>query len=721
MSSKLDQLCVSKSFWEGFFLSNLVHQTERDTPLAYAICAALEKDAGQASSFCTRYDFPQGTVNSQDGKKYERCQFSMGERNRAASDDWAYLQEAFSPKLPNCNFTSTFLGHKHSNLMTLSDALSQPLSSKKLLTFYYLMQQDILPSYYSKIFDTIPEEMLPEFFARLFHDEEHEDEYKKALNTATSPLFMMGLLTFEENIPVIGKRLYDLLGNEAIEADEIISKILGKPGRSDLEIADFMHFGDVIGTIVGVLRAALKSGQKGVNIFLYGPAGSGKTELAKAIAKKVGCQIYSVAEDEGIGGSDVRSGKGGDEDSFSGRSSLSNDSTQRMGELLRAQSLLEGNPNAILLFDEIEDLLPKGGSTDDPKSKIILNRLLENNLVPTIWCGNNAEKFHSSVRQRFTISLNVGFQPTRTRAAIWKTQLRLQDVILDDAALTQLAREFIIPPRIIQKAVFVYRQTGDIRDIRRTITETARITYGDVSAITSEYQVCAGFNPVLLNIKGEKGAIDSFIQAAKERRPAALAVETEGGMGERDLVHFIGEEGLLHVTEASCLDLVKPSMNATPQQKICALFSRAAANNTLVVVTDMALLTYDSDMAGNKPLSNSLVETFRAAAAKHTLPFALIRRKNEKISESVKALFPDCIEISFLTPDGADEMYESVFSNPSPDGLKELKNLAVDDFFSARRIVVMKGITDPDKILSILAQQAELRLNKNRPFGFNQS
>lgn len=718
MRSKLDDLCLSKSFWEEFFLSNLVHQTERKSPLAYALCAALEKDQG----FSLDRGFPLGTVNSQDGKKYERCQFSMGEKNQAAPDDWAFLQETFPKRVPNCNFTSTFLGHKHSNLMTLADALSQPLPAKKLLTFYYLLQQDILPGYFSKFFDAVPEEMLPEFFARLFYDQEHEDDYKKALNTATSPLFMMGLLTFEGSVPVIGKRLYDLLGNEEIEADEIISKILGKPGHTDLGMSDFLHFGDVIGTIVGVLRSALKSGQKGVNILLYGPAGSGKTELAKTIAKEVGCQIYSVAEDEGLGGGDARPDKDRDEDSSSGRSRLSDDSTQRMGELLRAQALLEGNPKAMTLFDEIEDLLPKGGNSDDPKSKIILNRLLENNRVPTIWCGNNAEKFHPAVRQRFTISLNVGFQPTLTRAAIWKTQLRLQDVKLDDGAVTQLAREFIIPPRIIQKAVFVYKQTGDIMDIRRTIAETARITYGGVSAITSEHQVCAGFNPALLNIAGERGAIASFIQAAKSRKPAALAVETEGGMGERDLVHFMGEEGLLHVMEVSCMDLAKPSMSATPEQKIQGLFSGAAANNMLVVINDMALLTYDSDGEGNKPLSNRLVETFRSAASKHTLPFVLISGKDEKIPQEILHLFPEKIMIVSLTAEGAEEMYEIAFGGKPPEALKTLDKLTVADFFGARRVAEMKGIKDPQAILGVLRQQCEVRASKGgHSFGFNQS
>ncbi len=45
----------------------------------------------------------------------------------------------------------------------------------------------------------------------------------------------------------------------------------------------------------------------------------------------------------------------------------------------------------------------------DTGSKILLNRALEENTVPTIWLANDIGKFHGSVKQRFKFPLCVGY------------------------------------------------------------------------------------------------------------------------------------------------------------------------------------------------------------------------------------------------------------------------------------------------------------------------
>src|SRR5690606_1800236 len=137
--------------------------------------------------------------------------------------------------------------------------------------------------------------------------------------------------------------------------DQIAAMLLEKTTQSDLDIADFSHVGEQLDLAVNLIQKSVQNGERGINLFLHGPAGSGKTELAGAIAKHLGLSLYSVGEpnDDDMEPTTYASG---------GKRSASD---IRISKLQRTHALLEGSKNSLILFDEIEDLLIKG--TDSSK------------------------------------------------------------------------------------------------------------------------------------------------------------------------------------------------------------------------------------------------------------------------------------------------------------------------------------------------------------------
>ncbi|WXG59843.1 AAA family ATPase [Campylobacter concisus] len=69
-------------------------------------------------------------------------------------------------------------------------------------------------------------------------------------------------------------------------------------GKGDLKSCDFEHIKDELALTLEYLKNAISTKRHGVNILLYGPAGTGKTEFAKLVAKEIGLELFEVAYNE---------------------------------------------------------------------------------------------------------------------------------------------------------------------------------------------------------------------------------------------------------------------------------------------------------------------------------------------------------------------------------------------------------------------------------------
>lgn len=156
-------------------------------------------------------------------------------------------------------------------------------------------------------------------------------------------------------------------------------------------------------TKIDTLKAILESDQPS-SILFYGKPGTGKTELAKTIAKIIGLELYAI-------------------------NILDSDGEDDRNLRKRALFAVQNHPSMseqIILVDECDQLINskpnyyfRSGSNDDQKAW--LNEYLDNNKCKTIWITNSIESIDDSIIRRFNYILEFDELSNVQREKILKT------------------------------------------------------------------------------------------------------------------------------------------------------------------------------------------------------------------------------------------------------------------------------------------------------------
>lgn len=151
--------------------------------------------------------------------------------------------------------------------------------------------------------------------------------------------------------------------------------------------------------LVRLLRGALTGQAAGINLLIHGPPGTGKTEFARTLAAAAGARLHAVAE--------------ADEDGSEPRR------WERIAAMQLSQRVLGGRHGAVLLFDEMEDLIGEASPSDGDwfqkrtGSKVFVNRMLETNKVPVIWTTNAIGNVDGAILRRMSHVLKLDLPSRR--------------------------------------------------------------------------------------------------------------------------------------------------------------------------------------------------------------------------------------------------------------------------------------------------------------------
>ena len=280
-----------------------------------------------------------------------------------------------------------------------------------------------------------------------------ETEICAALS-AQGVLARSGLISDEANkygsgcTVLLRDRLELLSGNFAnqmasfeVEPASLLRGIVSIAEPAQLCLDDFRHIQSSLEILLPYLRRASASRRRGVNIFLHGAPGTGKTQLARVLAGKLGCDLFEVAGEDESGAP------------ICGK--------ERLRAFCAAQSFL-ARSRAMIAFDEVEDVFSGNdflsGVSTARRHKAWVNRMLEENSVPAIWLSNSIEGLDPAFARRFDMVFELPVPPKKERARI--LQKNCGD-LLDAASIARIAEVDALAPAVVARASDVVRLISD--------------------------------------------------------------------------------------------------------------------------------------------------------------------------------------------------------------------------------------------------------------------
>jgi transitional endoplasmic reticulum ATPase len=476
-----------------------------------------------------------------------------------------------------------------------------------------------------------------------------------------------------------------------------------------LTLADYAHIEQSLALLKPYLGQALATGKAGVNIFMHGAPGTGKSELTKAMAAALGCELFEVACEDSDGDPVL-----GD---------------RRLRAYRAAQSFF-GQRNAMILFDEVEDVFSDGDRmfgrmSTAQRRKAWLNRTLEQNVVPTLWLSNSIDGIDPAFLRRFDMVIEM---PMPTRSQRERIVRDACAGMLDDMAIARVASSPELAPAVVSRAADVVRTIGDRLDhtaasraVQFLIDQSleaqghAPLRRGDAARLPAEYD--AG----LLNADADMQQLAEGIAATRSGR---LCLYGPPGTGKTAYGRWLAERLDMPLLLYTASELISKWVGES-EKNIAAAFRRAESEQGLLLIDEVDSFLQDRSHARQSwevTMVNEMLtrmETFSGVLIASTnlmagLDPAALRRFDLKVC--FQYLLPD--QAQLLLERYLDSLGIAAATACDLERLRQLRNLTPGDFAAVLRQSRFRPIASAGALVQALGQECKLKAPLSSAIGF---
>jgi transitional endoplasmic reticulum ATPase len=490
-----------------------------------------------------------------------------------------------------------------------------------------------------------------------------------------------------------------------------ISLLRGKLALSapaELTIADYAHIAPSLAILRPYLKHCVATGRMGGNVFLYGAPGTGKSQLAKVLAKEFDCELFEVASEDGDG------------DPVSGEERLR---AFRAGQSFFAQR------RVLMLFDEVEDVFKDGNNFFGRKSaaqtrKGWINRMLEENSVPTLWLSNSIDCLDPAFIRRFDLVSELPVPPRRQRERII---LEACSDLLDPNSVARIAESESLSPAVVTRVASV---VGAIRDelgagtagaIELLIDNTLKAQGHRAIGKSNANRLPEIYDPAFIHSDTDLANVAAGLVKSREGR---MCLYGPPGTGKTAYARWLADQMGTPLLEKRTSDLMSMWVGES-EKNIARAFRQAEQDGALLLIDEV-----DSFLQDRRGARSSWEVTLvnEMLTQMESFPGVFIASTNlmDGLDQAALRRFDIKVKFGFLMPEQAEELlrrYCIKWEIPSPSieqltRLPHLQNLTPGDFAAVARQHQFRPIGSSIALMTALEAECAVKESVRAVIGF---
>ena len=482
--------------------------------------------------------------------------------------------------------------------------------------------------------------------------------------------------------------------------DEIFESAIKPCSKTNLTTKNYPHIKEDVKILLSFLKNAVSKKQKGVNVLLYGSAGTGKTELSKVIASELNLKLYEVAYDDEYGYAT--------ED-------------RRLRSYCLAQNVLSAESN-LLMYDEAEDIFNTNNDEKRQYGKAFINRSLETNELPTIWITNNIYCMDEAVVRRFNLAIEIGIPTEDVRAKIIK---KYSENLIDSKLVKKLAKNDFIAPALISNASVVVSNlnTKDKnKAFERVINNTLKAQgYEEIRDYNPRDDLPSSYDPNFVNSDCD---LNELMQGIKISKNARICLYGVPGTGKSAYAKFIAKNLKKPIIIKKGSDLLSMFVGWT-EKNIALAFKEAKEKHAVLVFDEVDSFLQDRSMAAR---SWEITQVNEMLVQMESFDGIFIATTNliDNLDKACLRRFDLKLEFGYLLPEQARNLFKKEctllkvkFDENAAKKVSNLGLLTPGDFASVRRQAKFRPIKNGDDFCHRLELEVALKNEeKSAKIGF---
>lgn len=518
-----------------------------------------------------------------------------------------------------------------------------------------------------------------------------------------------GVYPLSGKLNLLSDSFADLMATAEADPIGLLRGTVSKVERADLQLADYEHIRPSLEILLPYLRNAIGTSRRGVNIFVHGAPGTGKSQLARVLVSELGCELFEVASEDAEGYPVL--------------------GERRLRAFRAAQSFF-AERQSMVVFDEVEDVFNDGDASFGMKStaqvrKAWINRMLEDNPVPTMWLSNSLYGLDPAFIRRFDMVFELPIPPKRQRERI------LQECcgdLIDAGRIARIAEVSALAPAVVAKAISVVRSIQE--DIgsenigpafERLISGTLQAQRHPALPAHAPHGLPEVYDPAFIRADADLTTIARGLVTARCGR---LCLYGPPGTGKTAFGRWVAQQMDVPLVVKRASDLLSMWLGEN-EQNIASAFREAEAQRAILLIDEVDSFLQDRRGA-QRGWEVSLVNEMLTQMESFSGVFIASTNLMAGLDQAALRRFDIKLKFDFMLPDQAWQLLcrhcnQVGMAEPHADlrtRMSRLLRLTPGDFAAVMRQHRFQPIESATKLVLALEAECAVKEGARAPIGF---